>query len=234
MVKIYLNRDIKADTLLVGFKGIGQVGYLTLKYLIDKLKPIERVGIIDSLYIPPIITVEKNGLSYPLELYEYNNKFLILRSEDIPTGKAGSYLIRNIVKLFKELGIKRIIAIGGLVSSLKENEEDTFRVSYNTYWKENLGYRVTQTDVKIFGPLAHILFYCEIFKLPALALLAYADPNQLIDFRGVYNAVKAISKMFNLNIDLEDLIETINQVEEKIRKIEEATLMKERGKFMYT
>jgi len=40
--------------------------------------------------------------------------------------------------------------------------------------------------------------------------------------------------MFNLNIDLEDLIETINQVEEKIRKIEEATLMKERGKFMYT
>ncbi len=232
-MRIHWYRNPQTRLILTGFKGIGYVGYLTIKYLIDNLDPIERIAIAESKYLPPILTTTKFGLSYPIEIYEYNKHFLILYVEEIPPGSRGSTLVKKLLEELSRKGIDGIITIGGLISSLKESDSDLVRIVYNNYWKNRLSYREIQKDVKIYGPLAQVLYYAEILHIPAIALLAYADPGRTIDLMGVYSALKTISEIFNIELNLEELLETAEEYEKRTQEILEAT-KKEGDKYMYT
>lgn len=206
--EIHWIRKPRSDILVAGFKGIGQVGYLSIKYILEHLDNISRIGLYESIYLPPVITVEEERLSYPIEFYEYLDRFILMRTEEIPVDRRGQYLIKKITKALHDIGIKKVISIGGLVSSLREDEEDKFRVVYNSYWDEKFNYPTAQKNVKIYGPLASILYYTEIEKIPAMAILAYANPDRPVDFRGVYYALEAFKEILDIELDLSELEET--------------------------
>lgn len=231
MVKFKLDGDFKPKTILMGFRGIGQVGYLSIRYLIEKLKA-EKKGIIETLFAHPVIIVEDGYLSYPLEIYGYRD-IGIIRIEEVPINKHGAYLIREIVRWLKDNGVEKLILIGGLVSSLKEDEKDIARIVTNSVWKEDVGISYTQKEVRVLGPLAYALYYSEIYEIPSLAILAYANSEQPVDPRGAYYALETLKKMIKIDIDTEELLKTAAEVEEKIAQlIEEFSETKNKG--MYT
>lgn len=215
-INIIQYRDFKIKTLVSGFRGIGQVGYFTIKYLIDKLN-MERVAIIDTPYMQPVVVVEDHYLSYPIEIYRLND-LGVLKIEDIPTNRVGAILIHNILKLIKERGLKRMILIGGLVSSLREGDEYA-RIVTNSYWGEESRLRYSHRDVRILGPLAYALTYSEILQIPTLAILAYADSEKPVDAMGIYYAVETLKNFIELTIDTSDLINMAKEIEERIREV---------------
>jgi len=233
-MRIHWIKAPQSRLLITGFKGIGQVGYLSIRYILDHLDHIKRIGIFESIYLPPVISVEEDYLSYPVEIYEFEDKFLLLKADELPVDSRGSYIIRKIIDELKSMEINKIISIGGLVSTLKEGEGDKVRVVYNSFWKEKLKYPYTQKNVKIYGPLANILFYTELKKIPAMALLAYADPEKPIDLRGVYNAIAACTEIIGIDIDLRELEETADELERKLGDILETDVKSDRDKYMYT
>jgi predicted ATP-grasp superfamily ATP-dependent carboligase len=224
----------RSDLLVTGFKGIGQVGYLSIKYMIEHLDNIRRIGLYESMYLPPVVTVEEKQLSYPIEFYEYLNKFIIMKVEEIPVDSRGQYIIRKITRGLNYLGLKRIVSIGGLVSSLRENEKDRFRVVYNSYWDKKNDYPLAQRNVKIYGPLASVLYYSEIERIPSMAILAYADPDRPADFRGVYYALEACKDILNTELDLSELKETAEELEKRLKDLIETEIKSDREKYMYT
>lgn len=231
MVKVKLMEEFDPKVVLMGFRGIGQVGYLSINYLIEKLK-MKRMGVIETLYIPPVVTVGDNGLLYPIEIYGYKD-LGIVRIEEVPLNKSGAYIIREIVKWLSLKRIEGLILIGGLVSNLREDEKDISRIVHNSYWTQKIDMKYTQKDVRVLGPLAYALFFSEIYKVPTIAILSYANSEQLIDPRGTYYALESLKKIISLDVDTEELLIKADEIEEKlsqfIREINEP-----RYKGMYT
>jgi uncharacterized protein len=231
MTTFRVDEKFKPKVIIMGFRGIGQVGYLSIRYLIDKLGA-DRKGIIESLYAQPVILVDKDKLSYPIEIYGWRDVGII-RIEEISIDKHGAYLIREIVKWLKQNDIEKIILIGGLVSTLKEDEDDIARIATNSYWKEEANIRYTQKDVRILGPLAYALYFSEIYALPALAILAYANSESPVDPRGAYYALETLKKFLDIDVDTSELLKTATEVEEKIAELIEE-LNENKNKGIYT
>lgn len=231
MVIFKVDDDFKPKAVIMGFRGIGQVGYLSIRYLIEKLEA-ERKGVIESLYAQPIVLVDKEKLAYPMEIYGWG-KIGIIRIEEVSLDKHGAYLIREIIKWLKENNVDEVILIGGLVSTLKEDDDDLSRIVTNSFWKKEADLRYTQKDVRILGPLAYALYFAEAYSLPALAILAYANSEQPVDPRGAYYALETLKKLLKIDINNSDLLKTAAEVEEKIAElIEEFNETKNKG--MYT
>ena len=231
MVIFKVKDGFKPKAVVMGFRGIGQVGYLSVRYLIEKLEA-EREGIIESLYAQPIVLVDKDKLGYPMEIYGWR-EIGIIRIEELSLDKHGAYLIREIVKWLKENTVEKIILIGGLVSTLKEDEEDIARIVTNSFWEEKVNLRYTQKDVRVLGPLAYALYFAELYSLPALAILAYASSDQPVDPRGAYYALETLKKLLDIDINTEELLKTATEVEEKIAELIEE-FNETKNKDMYT
>ena len=53
--------EVKADVLVEGLPGIGQVGKLVVEHLIQELKA-ERIVEITSIFFPPQVLIEPGGV----------------------------------------------------------------------------------------------------------------------------------------------------------------------------
>ncbi len=221
-MRIYIRSKIEGERLFIGFMGIGGTGYFTIKHIIQNLEGVERIAYIESPYLQPIAVYEDGVLRYPVEIYR-RNRDIFLRIEDIPRGYKGNIFIKTILKYMKGKGIKEVIAIGGLTKSMQEGGDDTVRIVRNRYWVRDIDIREAPNNMRIFGPLATTLFYCEIYRIPALAILAFSDENIVLDPIAVSNAVKTINDLFGYNLSTEDLVRAAHELNEILRRIEVGT-----------
>jgi uncharacterized protein (TIGR00162 family) len=107
------------DPLLVeGLPGIGQVGKLVAEYMIHMLGA-EKIGEIHSIYLPPQVILEENGIArLPRnEIYLYkapDRHILFLVGDFQSTSNEGHYLLSDAyLDIAQELGVKRIYTLGG-------------------------------------------------------------------------------------------------------------------------
>lgn len=218
MVEIYLHGESTPKTFIMGFRGIGQVGYYSILYLLRSL-PFKKVGLVETNYIHPVIIVgEGRKLHYPIEIYSMGDIGLV-RFEDIPLNKSGTNLLKKIIKWMVDSGSEKLILIGGLVSSLKEGEEEG-RIVHNSHFNNELDIQYAQRDIRILGPLAISLYYAELYGLPALGILAYADANRPVDLIGVYNALKMLKNITGINLNLDDILSEAHAYEERLSELE--------------
>ena len=70
-------QDFTDCTLIVGWHGLGECGFLSVNHLVEKLNA-KRIGLILTKNIPQYITIRKQAISYPLELYRSDNIILLL------------------------------------------------------------------------------------------------------------------------------------------------------------
>lgn len=228
MVRIVCRRNVSGKTLITGFQGLGYVGSISVDHLINVLGA-ERIGFIETSYMPPVVWVKREKIQLPYEIYEFKD-LVILRFEGVPMNRMASLLMHEVVKWASENRVEKMILIGGLNISYREGEGDHVRFIANNIYEERYGKvkPIVQEGVQIVGPLALLLNYSEIYNVPAVALLAYADPDR-IDPRGAANALKALSKIINIEVDISELIDKARRVEEEIRVYSEV-VNKEEGR----
>lgn len=216
LTKILCEKDLTGKTIVTGFHGIGQVGYLSINQLIKSIKA-KRIGFIETLNIPPFIGVKKNSFVTPYEIYQKDD-LIIIKFEAIPSGKSGNEILKTIVEWCKSQKIEKMFLFGGLSVTFKEKDEKTtVRYLYNDSYSKKMGKEkpYVQEGVQVIGPLAVLLYYAEINQIPSLAFLSYADP-QRIDPRGAVNALQNASKKMNVKLDLKELIENAEEIEKTV------------------
>ena len=99
LTKILCEKDLTGKTIVTGFHGIGQVGYLCVSQLIKSIKA-ERIGFIETLNIPPFIGVKTNSFVTPYEIYQKDD-LIIIKFEAIPSGKSGNEILKETSKKWK-------------------------------------------------------------------------------------------------------------------------------------
>ena len=79
----YKKTDLSGYTLIEGFPGLGLVGTIAVKYLVERLK-FEPVGHIETNFFVPIISI-RNGLPvYPSRIFiNRKRKLVAIISEQI-------------------------------------------------------------------------------------------------------------------------------------------------------
>ncbi len=228
-MKIYGLKKISGRRVFIGYLGIGGTGLFTIKHMIDNMDSVERVAIIETIYLPPLITYNEGRLYYPIELYK-SGENLILKVENLPPGSRGNKVVKNLIRFLKRIGVEEYIVIGGLTKNLREGESDEYRVVYNKYWRNKVPGKEAPKNLRIFGPLAATLLYTELEKVPALGILAYSDDN-VMDPMAVSYAVRAINSIFGFNLPIDSLKEAAKEVRDMMRELEELV---EKGKNIYT
>lgn len=218
-MRIYIKRKFSGKRFFIGFMGIGGTGYFTIKHVIDNLEGVERVGIIDTAYIQPIASFDGSGVRFPIEIYA-RDEDIFLKVDDVPRDWRGNRLLKSLIKYFKAKGIEEIISVGGLTKNLQENSSDNVRIVYNSYWNRELPYRLAPNNLRIYGPLAMILLYSELYRIPAISILAFSN-DALIDPMAVSQAINVLNEMFGYRLSTDELVEAAYQIDKIIRGVNE-------------
>ena len=70
-------QNFEGCTLLNGWHGIGECGFISMSHLVDKLGA-ERIGYIITSNIPQFITIKNNKITFPFEIYRGGDIVIIL------------------------------------------------------------------------------------------------------------------------------------------------------------
>ncbi|GAY26222.1 hypothetical protein ATG_14250 [Desulfurococcaceae archaeon AG1] len=207
--------------LITGFPGFGAVGYITTRYIVEAMK-LKRIGYVITKYMPDVVSIEGDRrFSFPHEIYSKEGSGLIvLVNSIVPNIHERVEFAESIVRWSIENKINEIILIGGLDPSVRRSQDDILRWTGNSWGKRVLKEPTMDRGLIIVGPLAIILMFTEILGQPATVILPYAE-RERPDPRAASVAVKKISEIFGVEIDIQDLIkhaETMEEIERKIRE----------------
>lgn len=213
---------------IVGFPGIGLVGSILTSFVIRELK-MEVIAGITSPEFPPY-TLIQNGNPYPpIRIYgckrenssEECGDLIIVTSEI--TLKPEQYYDLNtaLMEVFKELGIKSVIALEGIPQFDEENNIfacGTSKISKDRI--EELGLK--KLDDGLVRGLTGVMLYEGFYSnLDVLALLCPANPA-LPDPRSAAKILEPLSKLMpELKIDAEPLYKEAEEIENKIKEQQE-------------
>ena len=204
--------DVDGLSLITGFHGIGSTGFLALNHLINTLKP-DRIGVFETDYLSPISTINSGKIITPFEIYKKDN-IAFLRVAVPPLQGNEIVFLRNVCEIILEKNFKELILLGGLDAQLKKDDSNFRYVKTSSYkLPKSLSDSTPLEDERIIiGPVAQMLNFMEVRNFPTLGLLPFATSIRL-DPRAASEAVKILSNIFNLEVEVDTLIEQALELE---------------------
>lgn len=205
------------NILITGFHGIGMTGYIAINHLLNTLKA-ERIGYIQTRFIPPFVSVGGNQLLTPFEVYKWD-RFVFIRSEFPPHRSEENAFSSRIAEWAVEKQFKEAMLVGGLDRRFRNSPKDLRMVPTKTYLDRNQGIKdlLLEGGLYVTGPLAIMLTTFEVCNFPAVAILPYAS-RDIPDPRAAAVAIKKICEIYQLGIDVSNLVQDAETIERELEE----------------
>ena len=209
--------SFKNCTLLTGFHGVGEVGYIAISYLVNAMNA-KRIGFIEVENPPPLINTTDKGIVTPFEIYKAKNLVLVKlefsphRSEEAEFTKA--LATWTIKEKFKDA-----VLIGGLDSGYKIGRDKLRIASTSAHLPKAklLKVPILEPSLLVFGPLAIMLSEFEIGSFPAVAVLPYASAITA-DPGAAAVAIRKISGVYDIKVNVSELEKDAENIEAEIEQ----------------
>ncbi|MEM2107576.1 MAG: PAC2 family protein [Candidatus Bathyarchaeia archaeon] len=236
VIKLTVNINVhrgsyRNATLITGFHGIGETGYIATSFLVQALKA-KRIGFIEVAHPPPFVNSTPEGIVTPFEIYRKNN-LIIVKLEFSPHKSEEAEFARALSSWVIKEKFKEAIMVGGLDSRFK-TENSKLRVvstrAFNSRARVFEGQRLEE-ELFVYGPLAIMLSEFEIHDFPAIAILPYASSVRP-DPAAAAVAIRNICKMCDLKVDVSELERDAEEIEAEIEKRMEQTQKSFQGMFV--
>src|SRR5215472_17415716 len=208
------SKNLKGSTLVTGFHGVGQTGYIATSYMIHALKA-DRIGFIDVSNPPPWVGTAEGGLVTPFEVYQ-KRKTVLVKLEFSPHKSEEAEFAKSLSDWAIQQKFKDAILIGGLDSAYKQAKEDFCVVPTGAYLNRVKQFKAPTLEpgLLVYGPLAVMLNQFEIHDFPAVAVLPYAEPARA-DPAAAALAIRKISKVYNFKLQVNDLVKDAKFIEQE-------------------
>ncbi|MHA1302400.1 MAG: proteasome assembly chaperone family protein [Candidatus Heimdallarchaeaceae archaeon] len=210
-------QNFEGCTLLNGWHGIGECGFISTSHIVEKLNA-ERIGFIITENIPQFITIKNKQITFPFEIYRKDNLVIILPIFE-PIKSEHLKFTKTLVKWCIEEKFTQAILVGGLDNRLKD--ENKLKTIYTqAFLKKNPSTDLAVLDEGLYvtGPLAYMLLFSELNEFPAIALLPYAERSRP-DPIAASIAIDEISKILQVEIDVKELLEQAERIEKEIQSL---------------
>ena len=220
--------------MLYGLPDVGLVGVIAASHMVSEFN-LEEVAFVDTDMLPPMIVLHKGTPHTPIRIFG-NNELLLAVSEIAIPADSIHRIIRSLVKWGKEKEARIMIPLGGIPAPNRQEitEPKVFAVASSPQlveWLEGKaewkGRRVDEPfnilqEGYMVGPYALVLQYCMQQNIPAVAFLSQAFYNYP-DPQAAAMALKALSKLMGIQIDVSQLLEKGEEIRLKARDIMKRT-----------
>jgi len=232
-VKIVEKKPIPSEaTMIVGLPDVGLVGLIATSYLISELN-LEEIAYLDSDLLPPVVVLHKGLPHAPLRIYGNQNLIAVISELAVPA-PAIYPIMREIVEWGQAKKVKRIVSMGGIPVESRQaiKEPQVFGAASNQELLDMLsksGLNIMNEGYMV-GPQALSMRYSINKNVPAIAILAQSFYNYP-DPQAAAIALKELSKISDVKVDVSKLLEKGEEIRLKARDImkrtqEEMTRMK--------
>ena len=229
---------LKNPILIEGLPGMGNVGKITVDFMIESVNAKKFIEIKSSSFPNSVFVNEKNLIELPkIELFYKNTKnhSLIFLSGDVqPMEENGCYnFCEEILTLFEEMKGTEVITIGGIgLPNIPEKPKLYTTGNDKDIVKKYKAKHITNNIYGVVGPIVGVsgllLGLSKERNIPAVSLLAetFSHPSYL-GLKGAKKIIETLSKMFTLDINTSDLDGEIKEM-----STEEKNISKELQKFV--
>lgn len=225
LVRIVEKKPVPSDAIVVqGLPDVGLVGLIATAHIVSQFD-LQEIAYVDSNLLPPIVVLH-NGLPHsPLRIFANKNLIAIISEMPIEAD-AVQPITKALVNWVESKKARITISIGGMPVPDRQNIKDpkVFGAASNASALKILkekGVDILKEGYMV-GPQALIMRYSAEKNLPAIALLAqsfynYPDPE------AATVAIKELTNITGLKIDVSQLLEKGEEIRLKARDIMKRT-----------
>jgi len=219
---------LKDGVLITGLPGIGLIGQVVGRYLVQELKA-KRVATLYSHHFPHQVFMTKKGSMRLIKnsIYEYKNgkaELLILVGDVQAMSSIGQYEVTDaILDYAKKVGISRIITVGGYTTGKITDERKIFAVTTHKDMMagfKKFGVIFGEAKGSIVGAAGLLPALGRLRGFKGLCLMGETHGGY-VDTASARNIVKLLSDYFGIPIELKRLDQRAKESEKMLKKIEE-------------
>lgn len=211
-------KDLSNYTLVDGFPGMGLVGTIAAKYLVEKMN-FKELGYIDSNVFVPIIRIQ-NGLPiYPSRIYVNDeNKLIVIISEQIIPKNYTEHIAKTVIDWAKAKKVKRLISLAGITADASKDKSIVYGIAANEKSKKELekhGVRIIENGITT-GITALMLLELKQSQIMAYSILGTASFQA--DYKAASALIAKLNDMLGLKIDVQPLLAEAKETEKLLLK----------------
>ncbi|MCS7139911.1 MAG: proteasome assembly chaperone family protein [Candidatus Nezhaarchaeota archaeon] len=215
-----VSRGFKGSWLIIGLPDAGLVGAISTAHIV-KVLSLETIGYVDSELLPPIVVVHQSKVYDPVRFF--GREGLMILSSEVPIHHSLVYpLSRAVVEWALREDVRGIIVITGIAvpNRIEIETPEVYAIAGSPEARE----LVEKGGIKSFeegfvvGPAAAVMKECIRKRMPSLMLLAqcfleYPDPG------AAAQAILALNRVLNINIDVKPLLDEAEMIRVKTREL---------------
>jgi hypothetical protein len=238
----FQDKNLTDPLLIEGLPGIGQVGKLVAEYIIHMLGA-EKIGEIHSIYLPPQVILEENGIARlprnEIFLYKAPERHIIFLVGDFQsTSNEGHYLLSDAyLDIAQELGVKRIYTLGGFgVGHLVNGPRVLGAVNREELRAEieaaGVSFERDEPGGGIIGAAGLLLGLGGIRGIDAVCLMGETS-GYLVDPMSAANVLAVLSKLIGVSVDPTQLNDRAAEMEKVVEGLIEGEKMQRDDELRY-
>jgi len=216
--------NIKNPILIEGLPGIGNVGKITIDFMIEILKADKILEIHSNSFPNSVFVNEENLVDLPtIEIFHKRLKgkdFLFLAGDVQPFDETSCYeFCEEVLNVFEKYNGSEIITTGGIgLPNIPKNPEVFCTGNSKSIIKQYKDLNVNNNIFGVVGPIIGVsgllIGLAKNRNIPAISLLAqtYGHPSYL-GIKGAKEILKIINKKFGLGMDLKYLDKEIKELD---------------------
>jgi len=211
-VNIRVSGNLKGYTLIAGFPGIGVVGPIVAKHIVES-QNLKLVGSITSDKFPAVSAISNGVAESPVRIYSDPILSEIMFKED-----SAKELGAELINFAKKAGVKEIISIAGVL--IPNSNSDRI---YGVVSSEKLLGRLNKYGIApvpkgvTTGISASLLVNGKAQNVPVMLLLGTLHAKE--DFRAAAEIIKMLDQMLELNVDYDSLLEQAKSIEREVSSV---------------
>ncbi|MCX6692170.1 MAG: proteasome assembly chaperone family protein [Methanoregula sp.] len=239
----FKDRKLESPVMIEGLPGIGQVGKLVAEYMIHMLGA-EKIAEIHSLYFPPHVIIEENGVARLVrnELYLHHTDtrdVVFLVGDYQSTSNEGHYILTDqYLDIAADLGVQRIYTLGGFgVGHFVEEPRVLGAVSRAELRPEiEAAGVIFQRDEPggggIIGAAGLLLGLGALRNIDAVCLMGETS-GYLVDPRSATSVLTLLSRLLNIPVDPTQLNDRAAEMERMIEGLIEGEKLQSQDELSY-
>lgn len=219
--RIIETSTVKLDSPLTifGFAGPGLVGGIAVMHIIDSLK-MEEVAHIRSKRIPPAVVFLNGQLRYPFRIYGNKAGNICCVVSELPFASDGLYpLASTLLDWAEKYSVKESVVLEGIPLRGLPKERQVFCAAEKEKRVdcEKSGLEIVKNGM-IGGIAGSILNQSLARRITGVAFLT-PTISFMPDPEGAAVLIKALNKVYNLDIDTSILVESADKIKKQLKEI---------------
>lgn len=236
MIKKTKNLEVKNPVIIEGLPGMGNVGKISVDFIVDSLKAVKIYEITSDHFPNCVFVNDKNIIEMPkIKIFYKQIKkqdFIFIGGDIQPVDEKGCFAIcHEILSLFKDA--KEVVTLAGI--GLEEVPLEPNIYVTGTDKNVVLKYKMEGAQVAV-GPIIGIsgvlVGLAGDLKIPGSILLAqtFAHPTYL-GIQGARLLLKKVNDTWKLGLDMKSLDKEVKEIEKEIKdKVEKLMVMQDEKK----